>query len=319
MKRILLLALFCLVLNPTQSFSKDSIASDSTKTEKQNSKWEIEGILNLNVNWLNTTKEWQSGANKNITLRTDLTIYANKKIGNFTSNNQAQIIYGWIKDDQGDRKNADQLWLRSVLSRPFKLSNAKWLGSGEIDFRSQLQPGFKYTKNGDETIKTKESEFLSPATIKLGIGATYRRNEHLNIMVSAIQGKITVVLDDSLSAKYGLDEGKYSRSELGLGVNVQVLNWAPHKNINYQGNLAIFTPYKEMNHTDINYNSDLKFKFNDFISLSLNTQIIYDHDVKFTEETEGTVTRAYPALQVLNNLSLAFSLDWSNKKEEVKE
>ena len=325
-KKVLLVLFSCLFLTVKSKASTHQ--ADSTKTSTEN-KWDLQGILNFNLNWLKTSKEWQSGANNNFTIRTDLNFYANKKFGNYTSTNQLQIIYGWISDEEGERKNADLLWLRSVLSRPFDLKKTKWQASTEVDFRSQLQPGYQYTTKKDdktgETTRTRtlDSEFLSPATIKLGLGALYKKNDIFNVMFSAVSGKLTIVMNDRLSddGAFGVTPGEHTRVELGFGLNAQVVNWKPLKNLNYQGNLAIYSPYKEVNHTDLNYNSDLKFQFNNFISISLNTQIIYDHDIKFTKTVivdNKEVERKYPALQVLNNLSLTISLDWKNKKETAE-
>jgi hypothetical protein len=97
------------------------------------------------------------------------------------------------------------------------------------------------------------------------------------------------VLDDDLSASgvFGLDAGEKTRAELGAYVKI-AFKKEVIKNVTLDTKIDLFSNYLENpQYIDVNWDLLLTFKVNNYLAASLLTQLIYDHDIKFGEDTTG--------------------------------
>ena len=204
------------------------------------------------------------------------------------------VGYGLIM--QGDdpvRKSDDKINFSSKLG--YKL-NDKWLYSNMISFKTQIAPG--YDVPGDEN-RTKISNFMAPGYLSLTTGFDWKAFEGFSMLLSPVTGKFTFVMDEDLAGNFGVDSSKTVRSELGGFVKI-ALKRELVKNVRLNTTLDLFSNYIDNpQNIDVNWDLLLTFTINKYLSASLITNLIYDHDIKFEEDTDGdgTIDKIGPRTQ----------------------
>ncbi|WP_338394034.1 DUF3078 domain-containing protein [Fulvitalea axinellae] len=289
--------------------------------EEREPLWNSGATAALGVTWV-TLNNWQKGGNNTFAIDGNVRSYANRKIGKMYFDNTGELAYGYIKDGDIFRKYKDLFKVTALQSMPF--ARDRWAFSSRIYFKSQLQPGYKFSEKketdpdtGEEVTKidkTLLSSFLSPADLEVGIGVSYNVPKKMNLLFSIAKGKMTFVLDDDLSDKgaFGVPKGKHSRGEIGLGFDAQVFKMKPIKNVEYQGNFNFFWAYKKDSKADYNYSSLIRFYFNEHVTLTMDTRIVYDVDQIRGYYDEDLEERPTKILQVRNQLNLTFLMNWKN-------
>ena len=104
-------------------------------------------------------------------------------------------------------------------------------------------------------------------------------------MISPLTSKMTIVNDDFLSSKgaYGVTPGSKTRSEFGAYLN-SAFKYKVMSNITYQTNLNLFMNYKTPELIDVFWDNTLLMSVNKYIQASINTNLIYDDDVKIASK-----------------------------------
>ena len=228
-------------------------------------------------------------------------------------------------------KTNDNILLVSRYGR--KLAPRYYL-STLLDFRSQITQGFRYELVNDSIQDaTQISEFMSPGFLVASLGVTYsptrkklllvrkkaddddeeedeadkvkkkQGRDYFAITLSPFSGKFTFVLNDKLAELdlYGTD-GENVRAEIGSSLTV-TLRKNLIKNISVSSNLNLFSGYNEPENIDVNFETLLVLKVNEFIAANVALQLIYDDDIN-VERDDGTVG---PALQVQNAVNVGLS------------
>jgi hypothetical protein len=196
--------------------------------------------------------------------------------------NQVDVGYGILKQGKyGWQKTDDRLDLLSKAG--YRFSNVL---SGAVlgNFRTQFAPGYP----GPDS-KTRISDLLSPGYFLGAAGLDYKPVEWFSSFISPLTTKMTFVLDDSLSqaGAFGVTAGKKFRAELGgyirMGLKHDLM-----KNVNLATNLDLFSNYlKDPQYVDVNWEVLILMKINKFLSASVNTLLIYDHDISIGKDTSG--------------------------------
>ncbi len=95
-----------------------------------------------------------------------------------------------------------------------------------------------------------------------------------------LSGKVTVVLNDSLSAAgvFGVEENRNIRSETGLTIEASVKRKII-RNILLESDISIFSRYRDILFTDVRWDLTIRFKVNQFVSGYFTSNLIYDKDV----------------------------------------
>ncbi|MEA2106572.1 MAG: hypothetical protein U9P82_07620 [Bacteroidota bacterium] len=147
-----------------------------------------------------------------------------------------------------------------------------------------MDDGKKYEEDTSYVI----SKFFAPAYLQGALGMEYKPSEVFYFVLSPVAGKLTMVMDDTLSARgsFVVDAGEKTRLELGgsvtMGVNKEIM-----KNVTLKSTLGLFTNYLENpQNIDIDSKVAINMKINDYLSANLNTHLIYDDDIK-TSDDEG--------------------------------
>ncbi len=206
-----------------------------------------------------------------------------------------------------------------------------------LDFRSQITQGFRYEAVNDSTRNaTKIAEFMSPGFLITSLGITYsptrkklllkrRRNgeeeeeegeedkikkqkmrDYFAVTLSPFSGKFTFVLNDKLAALdlYGTN-GENVRAEIGSSLTV-MLRKNLFKNVSVSSNLNLFSGYRQPENIDVNFETLLVLKVNEFIAANVALQLVYDDDINIERE-DGTTG---PALQVQNAVNVGLSYEF---------
>jgi len=162
----------------------------------------------------------------------------------------------------------------------------KWLYTAMLGFNTQFAEGYD---NPGEEDRMKISNFMSPGYLNLSLGMDFKPSDAFSLYLSPLAGKFTFVLDEELSAigSYGLDPGQKTRAELGAYIKM-TYNREILKNVSLDTRIDLFSNYfTGAQYIDVNWDLLLTFKINKYLSATLLTQLIYDYDIKFGEDTTG--------------------------------
>lgn len=284
-------------------FSFTGIAQDQ-KADTTNG-WKFGGTYAFTLNQVSLTN-WQAGGENSISGNTILNVFGNYKKNKFSWSNNLTLAYGLsqIGDDEL-RKTDDRIELNSSVGY---VASKNWDYTAFLIFRTQFTDGFDYPNDS-----VKISTFLAPAYLLGGLGMEYKPEEWFRLNISPLSTKITFVNDQMLANRgaFGveaavrdtagniIDEGENIRYELGGSIKL-VIKRELVKNVSVQTQLDLFSNYVEdPQNIDVNWDFLLNMKVNEWLSASLSTNLIYDHDIDVTleENADGEALRTGPRTQ----------------------
>ncbi len=288
---------------------------DTTKPAKL---WTKGGVGGINFAQSSFTN-WAAGGENALSATVLLSVYANYKKDKTTWDNTLDLAYGMIQSGKAPlRKNEDKIDFSSKYGRHIKES--KLFYSALLNFKSQFASGYNFPN--DTTVI---SRFLSPAYILGAVGFDYKPNNYLSLFVSPVTSKTTIVADQKLAdaGAYGVEKAEFDtagvktkagqmvRSEFG-GYLKFTFKKDIFKNVNFSTKLELFSNYLyNPQNIDVNWENILGLKVNKYLSASISTNLIYDHDipVPVTEDDANglPVTRTGPRLQFKQVLAVGFS------------
>ncbi|MCK9639846.1 MAG: DUF3078 domain-containing protein [Prolixibacteraceae bacterium] len=188
----------------------------------------------------------------------------------------AEFRLGIFKSQtRGLEKNDDKF---EFQSRVGYAASKNWYYSGETNFRTQIAKGYKYPDK-DNPI----SMFMAPAYLTTSLGMDYKPNKNFSVFLSPFTSKITFVNDTALidPTHYGLDPGKRRLWEPGAIVK---LNWhhVLIEDVIYDTRAEIFNNYRyPFQKFNVDWEQTLVLQVSRRISTRINTQLVYDYNVKF--------------------------------------
>lgn len=245
--------------------------------------WKFSGTTSLNLSQLSLSN-WAAGGDNSLSGNALFNLGANYATDKTSWENTLILGFGLIKQgDDPTRKSDDQIDLASKLGLK---AGEKWFYTGLLGFTTQFAEGYD---NPGEDDRLKISNFMAPGYLSFSLGVDYKPSDAFSLFLSPVSSKFTFVLDDDLSAagSFGLDPGEKARSEFGAYVKMafkkEIL-----KNVTLDTKIDLFSNYfNNPQYVDVNWNLLLTFKINDYLAASLLTQLIYDYDIKFGEDTTG--------------------------------
>lgn len=257
-----------------------AVAQDVTEADTL---WKFSGTTSLNLSQLSLTN-WAAGGDNSISGNALVNLSANYSKNKTSWENKLILGFGLIKQgDDPTRKSDDQIDLASKFG--IKASE-QWFYTALLGFNTQFAEG--YDKPGEDD-RTKISNFMAPGYLSFSLGMDYKPSEVFSLFLSPLSSKFTFVLDDDLSTagSFGVDAGKKARAELGANLKMtfkkEIL-----KNVILDTKINLFSNYLENpQYVDVNWDLLLNFKINEYLAASLLTQLIYDYDIKFGEDTTG--------------------------------
>jgi len=256
-------------------------AQDSTAA------WKRSGSAGLNFSQVNLS-DWAAGGDDAVALSSLLVLSASYKADPVTWDNALELGYGLTRLGGNPlRKSDDKIVLTSKFGRA---AVGKWSTSGLVDFRTQFADGYDF---GMEP-KRRISGFMAPGYAVLALGGEYKPNENFSTLLSPATGKMTFVLDDSLSdaGAFVGTPGKKTKNEVGWFITT-MLKARPMENVDLSTKLNLFSNYEKLSHVDVIWEGLALMKVNQWISASFTAQFIEDDNVR---DEKGKIRRQFKEL-----------------------
>ena len=272
MKKTLLSAL-CLVFAATAAF-----AQDAAQPEQPASNWKKGVFTSFTFNQI-SLKNWAAGGKNSYSGTWIGNAYANYKDSKQTWDNTLEMGYGIMRYKGEDyQKSEDKLHISSIYG--YDAAKAKLFYSGLVDFKSQFGKGYKYDK--DTTVVSK---FMSPGYLSISAGLLYKPNDRFSIYLSPFTGKFTFVQDTVLSPIYGVDANERVRGEYGALAKILYNHPNIVKNVDYYFRGDFFSNLTDHpEHIDVDIETGLNFKVNDWLTALLKVNLLFDDDIKYKED-----------------------------------
>lgn len=267
------------------SVFKSNAQEQEKESEIPPNGWETDGSVQLLFNQSAFNKEWTGGGTSSIAGNFTLNYDLNYRWDNFSWTTRILGNYGLtkVKDDRFTRKTSDRLELNSTAG--LQLEDSHWYYSYFANFRTQIDKGYRFREDATtgETIRTEETNFLSPAYLQTGPGFMWKKNEDFVINLAPATARFIFVDPVFTSgpgyvdgAYFGVDAGKSSRFEFGASVSTY-LKVELFENVVMENNLNLYSNYLNFpGNIDIDYLMNLEMGINDFLSANLLFQAIYD-------------------------------------------
>lgn len=211
--------------------------------------------------------------------------------------NELSFRYGLNKQENVEvRKSDDEVRLNSSFGyRKDTLSN--WYYSAKFNFNTQFSNGYKYP-NTNKPI----SRAFAPAYTFLGVGANYLLKEKkFDAYVSPLTLKSTLVFDQDLANQgaFGVEKaiydaqgnlvipGRKSRTEVGF-LATNYYKSEIMKNVIMENRLSLYSDYiNNFGNIDVDWRLQFDLLVNQYMSANVGLHLIYDDDVKTSEEVNG--------------------------------
>ena len=260
--------------------------------------WTKGASLNINITQVSLTN-WAAGGNNSLGGIMLFNGFANRHKGKNVWDNslilafggQLQAPQGYSFADGAPAKTDDRIELNSKWGRELKKS---WYFSFLGQFKTQFTEGFDGSGN-------RISNLFAPAYLILAPGFDYRPNDNFSVFVSPAAMKLTIVNDQSLFPDsavadfraYGVKYGNTTEVEVGAYLRAQYTKEIS-KNFTFLTRGDLYSNYlRNPQNIDVSWETLWTLKVNSWFAASLNTLLLYDHDIdvpKLKDETIGGVT-----------------------------
>jgi hypothetical protein len=235
--------------------------------------WKMGGFIGLNLSQVSLSN-WAQGGENSFAVAASVKLYAYYAKNKTEWATDLVTNYSMVETkSDGVSKSDDRIDLNSKLGH--KLSK-NWLFSGLVNFKSQYAPGYDAVVDDSLT-----SDLFSPAYITVGLGFTWKPVEYFEVFLSPVTAKWTYVNSPYLSSlgAYGVDSGQHTLTEFGAYLNARFKKDIA-KNITLTSKLELFNNYSQKDEDvqgiDVNWDTYLDMKVNDFLTASINALVVYD-------------------------------------------
>ncbi len=266
--------------------------------------WKLGSVLGINFSQTQLVN-WAAGGQNSLALNGIFSSFANYRKGKNSWENTLDIGYGVL--NQG----SDDLWMKTddkidFSSKYGRKAFSDFYYAALLNFKTQFDVGYKDPKTKEDII----SNFLAPAYLVGALGLSYQPTTYFSAYLAPATGRLTIVNDTSLSVNYGLDAGKITKTEFGGYARVNFTKndfkteWM--KNVAITSKVDLFANYLKFSgikDVDVSWETLIAFKVNKYISVNLNTHLLWDNDIKFEDENGNKEAK----LQFKEILGVGFS------------
>ena len=192
------------------------------------------------------------------------------------------VGYGLLQQgkDKGFIKTDDRF---DLLSKYGQKAFSDFYYTVLVNFKTQFAPGYNYPNDS-----VRISNFLAPAYLLGAVGLNYQPNSYFNAFIAPVTSKMTIVNDDALSAAgaFGVTPGEKTKTEFGGYARIiysrNDFKSELLKNVAFTTKLDLFSNYlKDPQNVDVNWENQIALKVNKYISVNLNTHLLYDADILY--------------------------------------
>lgn len=257
--------------------------------------WKKGGVISINGS--NTQlQNWAAGGENTLAGNILFSYFMNYQKGPHAWDNSLDFGYG--KTRQGEKTNPfvktdDKI---DILSKYGRRAFSDFYYAALLNFKTQIDEGRKYTSDSTYDVI---SRFMAPAYIIGAIGLDYKPNQYFSAFFAPITARYTIVLDQDLADQgaFGVEAAEYNdanqkiknganyRQEFGGYVRL-IYTKSDFKaellqNLSFTSKLDLFSNYlDEPQNIDVSWENQLAFNINKYITVSFNTHLINDTDIK---------------------------------------
>ena len=276
------------------------------------------GTLGLNLSQT-ALENWAGGGESSLAFTALSKLSKTLEKGARSAGWEVDLALGLLRQQGTWRKTDDRI----VLTGQWNTAMQSKLNGGRlsalIDARTQFLPGYAVV-DGLPDRSQRISDFMSPGYLVGAAGFAPKKGDRHQFFFSPFTGKLTVLMDDTLSAAgaFGVPAGQHFRLELG-GYLRWNLKWNLMENVNWTHQVDLFSNYLDSpGNIDVNWTGLLELKINASLRTTISTHLIYDNDVILEKESARTETndqgvtveipaRLGPGTQFKEVLSVGFS------------
>lgn len=292
MKKILLLCLL-VFLGYQTSFSQITDAEKRLRDQKVDTTlgWRNGGVLAINLAQTSLTN-WAAGGQNSFATNGLLSVFANYKSEKSTWSNSLDIGYGIMKQNGLDSRKTDDKF--DFLSKYGRQAFDHVYYAALVNFKTQLTVGNNYPDATQPNEGVKISNLLAPGYLIGAVGLDYKPSAYFSAFIAPLTARFTFVTDDDLSrvGAFGVDPGETVKSEMGAYLRViysrNDFKNEFLKNVSFTTKIDLFSNYLENpQNVVVNWENLIAMKINKFISASINTQLIYDDNIRVPFDRNG--------------------------------
>lgn len=282
--------------------------------------WISKGKFNLNFAQSHFSN-WAAGGESALNGVSKILYNLNYEKDNTKWTNSLDFALGYsILGDADPMKTDDKIEINSMYG--LKAKDALYY-SIAFSFKTQLMDGFDYSNDSTTPI----ARAFAPAYITLGLGMDWEPSPHFQINLAPLTGRVTIVSDQRLADQgaFGVEAATYEeREENGETVKVKISDGSPTRlelgakmiaraqvdiapNVNLSAKLELFSDYlKDPQNIDVDLQTLLTMKVNNWLNANIATHLIYDHDIKIMDK-DGNIG---PRTQFKEVFSLGLSFNF---------
>ena len=265
--------------------------------------WRLGGVTAINASQT-ALVNWAAGGEGSYAVNGIFSAFANYKSGTTAWDNSLDIGYGFLNQNvSGYKKTDDKI---DFLSKYGRKAFSDFYYSALVNFKTQFTPGYNATN-------TKISNLLAPGYLLGAIGMNYQPDKYFNVFLAPFTGKMTIVNDTALSnaGAFGVTPGEVTRSEFGGYTRIiysrNDFKAELLKNLSFTTKLDLFSNFlNKPQNIDVSWETLIAMKVNKYLSVSLNTHLLYDADTKW-EDTNNDGTPDKAKVQFKEILGVGFS------------
>jgi len=277
------------------------VFAQNTDTTKKQSPWTHKGLTGFNLSQT-ALSDWAAGGENTIAANVYFNGQLNYKKGHLAWDNQLNTEFGMFYTATNKwQKNVDKLQYTSKLgiTSPYKKLYYSFLAN----LLTQYAKGYK-----NPTDENYISTWMAPGYLNLALGVDYKPSSVFTIFYSPLTGRMTFVLDDSLSraGAFGVDPGRRTKSQLGMYFKAG-LDWKITNNIKIISTLDMFSGYEKFGIVVVNWDLLMSMKINKYLSTTLNLALKYDDAVK-TKDADGSPRGPKVQFREMLGIGFAYSL-----------
>ncbi len=254
--------------------------------------WKKGGIVAINLAQTSLTN-WAAGGQNSVAVNGLFSGFANLKKGKSCWDNSLDLGYGLLKQGKEDlRKTDDKI---DFLSKYGREAFKNFYYAALLNFKTQIAPGYNYPNDS-----VKISNLFAPAYLLLAVGLDYKPNAYFSAFVAPLTVKFTFVTDPDLynqtGGAFGVTQGEKLKSEIGgyLRAIYSKNDFKSEfmKNVSFTTKIDLFSNYAQKpQNIDVSWETQIAMKVNKYISVNMNTHLLYDDNIKvpFDNNDNGTI------------------------------
>ncbi len=216
---------------------------------------------------------WIAGGESAYAWQVNLTFKFIQDRAKSTWSTSGKMSYGATKTGDADmRKSVDEIKLESVLT--YKLGSSL-NPFAALTTETQFSQGYDYTTDPALSI----SGYLDPGYFRESLGVGYAVRQGVDTRAGlALKQTIAQEYPETYTDDITTDELETFKIEAGAE-SVTDINFNISETSQYVSKLELFTAFKAIDETDINWDNTVSVKVTQFVNMSINVKVIYDKDL----------------------------------------